>query len=82
MRQAIDKEQRLLQSQSDPAGLRVEFPGTPHGFALLAAAPENGWSCGCFQDWSPPDRFPTHDPYPCSLSFINQQYATLPRQVQ
>jgi hypothetical protein len=23
----------------------------------LTAAPENGWSCGCFQDWSPPDRF-------------------------
>ena len=34
------------------------------GFAYLTTAPENGWSCGCFQDWSPPDRFSTHGPYP------------------
>src|ERR1035437_5532351 len=35
-----------------------------NGFALLTAAPEIGWSCGCFQDWSPPEPFL----YPRSVS--------------
>ena len=45
---------------------------SPNGFALLTAAPENGWSCGWFQDWSPPDRLSAHGPYPWSLSFVDQ----------
>jgi len=77
------KEQRSLPSLSDSDGRCVESRGTiPNGFALLTAAPENGWSCGWLRDWSPSDPLSTYDPYPWSLSIIDSQCTAVLRQLR
>jgi hypothetical protein len=58
-------------SQSDPYGRCVESRGTILTAPRIRPPLREWMGMRMFQEWSPPDRFSSHGPYPWSLSILH-----------